>query len=115
MSGSDPVLNRKLVLETPVPVSDGAGGARQNWSSLGVVWAEVRASSGREAEEGAVAVSSGAYQITVRAAPPGRLNRPRPDQRFRENERVFRILAVVETGTDGRFLTCFAREEEIAP
>ena len=28
MSASEPVLNRKLVLETPVPLADGAGGAR---------------------------------------------------------------------------------------
>lgn len=115
MSSAEPVLNRKLVLETPVPVADGAGGARVTWSPLGALWAEVRTSAGSEAEEGDVPVSAVTCRITVRAAPLDRLSRPRPDQRFREGDRVFLIRAVLEAGTDGQFLTCIARQEEIAP
>ena len=37
--------------------------------------------------------------------------RPRPDQRFRDGARVFRIVAVTERDRDGRYLLCFAREE----
>ena len=54
------------------------------------------------------------YRITVRAAPVGAPSRPRPDQRFREGARVFRILAVAERDAVGRYLTCFAEEEEPA-
>lgn len=115
MSASEPVLNRKLVLETPVPLADGAGGARVSWSPLGALWAEVRASAGSETEQGDVTVSAVTYRITVRAAPLDRLSRPRPNQRFRDTDRVFAIEAVLELGTDGRFLTCIARQAEIAP
>jgi head-tail adaptor len=40
--------------------------------------------------------------------------RPRPDQRFREGARLFRILAVAEADAQGLYLTCFAREEVVA-
>ena len=42
-------LSRRLVLETPQMASDGAGGFTQVWASLGTLWGEVRAGSGREA------------------------------------------------------------------
>jgi hypothetical protein len=34
-------------------------------------------------------------------------------QRLREGRRAFRILAVAERGADARYLTCFAREEDV--
>jgi len=108
---SAPVLNRKLVLETPERVPDGSGGWVQSWSELGQLWAEVKAGTGRERAEEFLTVSSVPYRITVRAAPPGAMSRPRPEQRFREGSRIFRILAVAERGVDGRYLTCHAREE----
>jgi head-tail adaptor len=50
-------------------------------------------------------------RITVRGAPVGAEQRPRPDQRFRDGSRLFRILAVTERDAAGRYLLCFAREE----
>ncbi len=35
-----------------------------------------------------------------------------PEQRFREGSRIYRILAVADVDTGGRFLECRAREEE---
>jgi hypothetical protein len=54
------------------------------------------------------------YRIIVRAAPVGDDRRPRPEQRFREGERLFRILAVAEADRGQHYLTCFAREEVVA-
>lgn len=107
-------LNRRLVLETPERVADGAGGYGEGWTALGEVWAEVMARTGREKQGEALPVSNVGYRITVRAAPVGAGNRPKPDQRFRDGARVFRILAVAEKGQDGRYLTCFAEEEVAA-
>jgi head-tail adaptor len=52
------------------------------------------------------------YRITVRAAPQGAPSRPKPSQRFRDGARIFSIDAVTESDPGGRFLVCFATEEE---
>ena len=111
---STPVLNRKLVLETPARVVDGAGGFVDSWQALGAVWAEVKTGSGREKAGAFTTVSSMASRITVRAAPVGSDQRPRPEQRFREGTRVFRILAVSERDAAGHYLICYANEEVAA-
>ncbi|MEM9434929.1 MAG: phage head closure protein [Pseudomonadota bacterium] len=104
-------LNRKLVLEAADRVADGAGGFTEVWTAQGTLWASVKTGSGRERFGEAVTVSSVQYRIIVRAAPEGAPSRPRPDQRFREGDRLFRIQAVAEYDQDSRYLTCFAREE----
>lgn len=104
-------LNRRLVLEAPQRVPDGAGGYAETWAEIGTLWADLRARTGREISDGAVHLSTAAYRITVRAAPHGAPSRPRPDQRFRDGQRVFRIEAVTESDPLGRFLTCHAQEE----
>ena len=109
-----PKLNRKLVLEAPQQVPDGAGGLSEVWVTLGALWAQVRAGSGRGVEEDFLTLSYVPYRIMVRAAPPGALSRPRPEQRLREGARIYRIIAVADTDPAGRFLPCFAREEEVS-
>ena len=46
-------LNRPLVLQTPTRVADGAGGFVLAWVSEGVLWGEVVAGAGSEADIGA--------------------------------------------------------------
>jgi len=104
-------LNRKLVLEVPQRLPDGAGGFSQSWVQMGTLWAAVKARTGRETLDGAASLSTTGYRITVRAAPFGAPSRPAPEHRFREGTRIFRILSVTEQDCDGRFLTCFADEE----
>ncbi|PIE14417.1 MAG: phage tail protein [Rhodobacterales bacterium] len=104
-------LNRKLVLEAPDQLPDGAGGFTRVWVALGEHWAEVTARTGREKAGEAVPVSNVGFRITVRGAPVGSEGRPKPEQRFREGARIFRILAVAEHDRDGRYLTCYADEE----
>lgn len=103
-------LSRKLVLEERANTPDGKGGFSDGWQVLGVVWADVDARSGREALVGARDVSRIRYRIIVRGSPVGSASRPRPDQRFREGERVFSILAVAEFDAIGRWLECWAEE-----
>ena len=109
-----PRLNRRLTLEAPQRVADGAGGFSESWVALGEMWAEVAPRTGRERSVGGTALSSVAHRITVRAAPVGAPSRPEVNQRFREGSRLFLIEAVVERDPDGRFLTCFAQEETVA-
>lgn len=105
------VLNRHLVLEEAMRVPDGAGGYAEIWQPLGQLWAALKAGSGKERVGGTLTVSAMPYRITVRSAPVGAASRPRPDQRFREGERVFRILAVADDERSRLYLTCHCIEE----
>ena len=106
-----PHLSRLLTLEERQRAPDGAGGFSDTWVPLGELWAELKAGSGGERRGEAVTLSTASYRITVRAAPQGAPSRPKPDQRFRDGSRVFRILAVSDGHPKARFLTCHAREE----
>ncbi len=103
----------RLVLEAPVHVPDGAGGFAVSWQALGEVWAAIDAGTGREAASAGVPVAMVPWRITLRAAPARSNRRPAAGQRLRGGGRVFSVLAVAEADGAGRYLTCFAREEEV--
>ena len=109
-----PRLTRRLVLEAPERVPDGAGGFASGWRALGTIWAAIDMRSGREAGGQGAALSVVSIRITVRSAPVGAPERPLPDQRFREERRIYSILAVREEDPEGRYLTCEARKEIVA-
>jgi head-tail adaptor len=111
---SAPRLSRQMVLEEGQRLPDGAGGYSTAWTALGTLWAAVEPISGHERAGESVTVSAVNYRITVRAARQGAPSRPKPDQRFREGGRVFRITAVAEVGGAGHYLTCYATEEVLA-
>ncbi len=105
-------LSRQLVLETPQQSADGAGGFSLSWIALGTLWGEIIPGSGREAAGVEQNLASVNYRITVRAAPFGALARPKPEQRLRDGERLFTILAVSERDAAGLYLTCLTKEEQ---
>jgi len=104
-------LNTRLVLEAPRRIEDGIGGHSLDWTPLGTLWGEMRASAGRESRGEVGAVSIVTWSIMVRGAPPGDPRRPSAGQRLRLGQRLFRIEAVAERDPAGRYLTCFATEE----
>jgi len=108
---SVPTLNRRLVLEAPQRVSDEAGGYTLIWQVLGSVWAQVGLRTGRETERLETPLSVSNYRITVRAVSLDAPERPRPEHRFRDGDRIYLIKAVAEADAFGRYLTCFATEE----
>lgn len=105
-------LKRRLTLESPVRVDDGAGGFTRAWAVQGTLYGEVVPGAGSETAGVEVSLAKVPYRITVRGAEVGSPRRPRPEQRLTDGTRVFTILAVTERDPDGRYLTCFAREEE---
>ncbi|MDG1458488.1 MAG: head-tail adaptor protein [Pseudoprimorskyibacter sp.] len=109
-----PHLNRKLVLEAPQAVSDGAGGLIEGWTKLGVVWAEVKPRTGRADDGEAGTLSKVALRITLRASPVGTSSRPQAGQRLREGTRLYRIDAVTLGDPGGRYLMCHTTEEVAA-
>ena len=106
-----PQLNRKLVLEQPEQIADGAGGFITVWQSLGMLWADFEARTGRETNVVGGSVARTNYRVTIRAAPDGAPSRPVAKQRFVEGARVFQIDAVTESKFGSAFLTCFVTEE----
>lgn len=106
-----PALNRAMVLEARADVPDGAGGLVVGWAALGTVWAAVLPGTGREGGDEGVTLGEVPCRIVVRGAPVGAPSRPAAGQRLREGNRTFAILAVIEADPNGRYLTCFAREE----
>jgi head-tail adaptor len=107
----EPKLTRALMLETPISVPDGAGGMSVSWVALGTLWAQLRAGTGREVQASHGPSGLVRHKITTRAAPEGSEQRPRPEQRFREGTRLWRITAVAEADAEGRYLVCTAEEE----
>jgi len=106
-----PVLNRRLLLEAPVRVPDGAGGFVQSWVVLGVLWGAVNAQTGREAAGQGAALSRLTLRIILRAAPKGAPSRPEAGQRLRDGSRIYALSAVAEADTAARYLICHATEE----
>lgn len=107
-------LNRRLILEAPDRIADGAGGFLESWVELGELWADVRSRTGRERNGGDFPISTVSYRIIVRGSPIGSVARPLPQQRFRDGARVYVINAVAELDPNGRYLTCFVDEEVAA-
>lgn len=101
-------LSRRLTLEERVATPDGSGGHAVDWRALGTLWADVRPRSAAEAFVGERPTARVSYRILVRAAPVGAPSRPRADQRFRDGNRVFDILAVSDR--DERILDILAQE-----
>ena len=114
MSARLPRLNRLMVLEAVDRAPDGAGGFVEVRRVLGRLWAELDPRSGRESGEEEAPLGPVTCRITVRGAPPSSPRRPRPGQILREGTRVFRLLAISEADAGARFLTCYAREEEVS-
>lgn len=102
-----PYLNRKLVLEGPERLPDGAGGFTEGWQALGTHWGEVVPRTGREMTDGSRLL----LKITLRAVPQASPARPNAAQRFRDGARLYAIDAVTEADPEGRYLVCFAHEE----
>jgi len=74
----------------------------------------MRAGSGAERQGEVGAESVVPWRITVRGARGRDPRRPRPEQRFRMGERVFRIEAVAEADGAGLWLVCLTREERVS-
>lgn len=107
-------LSRKFVLETRERSPDGSGGYHVRWRGLGVIWASVKARSSRQDFIAGEARPRVLYRFTVRASPVGSPSRPTPDQRLRENDRIFRILTVSEADRAGQYLE-LSVEEGVLP
>lgn len=59
-------LNRRVVIEKPVRVANGAGGFAKGWAPAGKAWAEMIPLRGDEALEHSVQRSTQIWKVTMR-------------------------------------------------
>jgi SPP1 family predicted phage head-tail adaptor len=101
-------LNRRLTLEAPVVSADGAGGVVREFETVGTLWAEVTPVSAARAIEAERAGARITHRIGIRFADDITTR-----HRFRDGERVFRIVSLRDRDGRKRFLAIEA--EEIVP
>jgi SPP1 family predicted phage head-tail adaptor len=99
-------LKRRLVLEKPTRVADGAGGASVTWSAAASLWAELKPLKAEERPRGEGLVDLKLWRIVLRHR-----GDVAPGDRFRLGARTFLVLAVSDPDEDGRWLACLAEEE----
>jgi head-tail adaptor len=105
-----PRLNRQLVLEERQAAEDGAGGLTEAWVEVGLHYVALTAQSGREGSLGLRPNSRVTHKALLRYAPLSSPERPRADQRFREESRVFAIHAIAEADDRRGYLVCWLEE-----
>ncbi|MDI3471070.1 MAG: hypothetical protein OJF62_003133 [Pseudolabrys sp.] len=99
-------LGRRLVLEAPVDIDDGAGGVTRSYAAVTTLWAQVmpvRARADAAADSLAALVT---HRITIRAGQTiTMLNR------FRDGARIFDVVSFRDS-PDRRFLVIEAEERK---
>lgn len=108
--GSSPVgaLRRRLLLEAPVELPDGAGGSLRDFETVAAVWAQVEWLSGDERWQRGRPEQRISHRITLRwraGVDAG--------QRLRDGTQLFDIRAVGDPDGGRRRLVCLV--EEVTP
>jgi len=98
-------LRRRVVLEEPLRVSDGGGGADIAWSPVATLWAAIEPLSGHERPRYERLEARVSHKITLRFR--AGLN---PEMRLRLNTRIFNIRAVLNAEEKDRWLICLCEE-----
>lgn len=98
-------LNRRLTLEAPVENADGAGGVVRDFETVATLWAEVTPVSAARVIEAERAGARVTHRIGIRFADDVTTR-----HRFRDGDRVFRIVSLRDRDGLKRFLTIEAEE-----
>lgn len=108
-----PRLSRALILEREERVPDGSGGHARSWAVIATHWADVTAGTGRRTPFGEAVLSRVPYTVVIRGLPVGHVARPRAGDRFRSQNRIWKIEAVGDRDLHGAYATCHAVEEAL--
>ena len=103
-------LKKRITLQTPIAISDGAGGMQQEWQDYKTVYAEVNAifdrrTSGTEVFASMQLMSVNYYMFAVRYA-----SGVTKKMRIIYNKRIFNIKRVVNFGERNVILQIIAEE-----
>ena len=103
---SDPgKLDRRLTLEEPVEIADGAGGVTRGYQVVATLWAQVMPVSARGTVDAERSSAVATHRIRLRS---------RSDlttrHRLRDGNAIYRIVALHDPDGRGRFLQIEAEE-----
>lgn len=90
-------LNRRLVLEAPVEVADGAGGVTRSYETVATLWASIEPAAALSSVEASALGVNVTHRIRLRFNADITLR-----HRFRDGANVYRLVAIRER--DKRFL-----------
>ena len=99
-------LNRQLVLEQLQMSDDGVGGSDATWITIATLWAKLRPHLGNEIVTGEAVTSQITHLVTIRYR-----SDIKPSMRFRDGNRVFDILSLVDPKEAGTWLVCRCAEK----
>ena len=99
-------LNRRLTLQAPVEIADGAGGVTRSFADVTTLWASVEPVSARYDTVAAGAGATITHRITIRRGGPEVTTL----HRFAEGARVYQVVAVREADAERRFVVIQAEE-----
>ena len=99
-------LNRRLLLQAPVEVDDGAGGVTRTYQTVTTLWAQVLPLSARADIAAGSLGASLRYRIVTRARDDVTTR-----HQLQEGEHVYRVIAA-RLSADRRFLEIDAEERE---
>lgn len=99
------LFNRRLTLEAPMEIPDGAGGVARSHESVATLWASVVPVSAREEVEAAQRGVTLTHRIVLRYSADITSR-----HRFRDGARIFRIVALHDRDGRKRFLDVQAEE-----
>jgi SPP1 family predicted phage head-tail adaptor len=98
-------LNQRANILAPTLTPDGGGGASQSWQVAATVWVRIEPQSGDEAFAADALQSAARYKITMR-----RYSVAAAGMRVAVNNRLFRILAVLDEGPLAQTLSLICEE-----
>ncbi len=103
-------LNRRITIEQPVEIADGAGGLMRNWSAVATVWAEIipQRTGGGEAVFAEQIEAASTHRITLRYR-----SGITPDMRIQYDGRVFNIRQITNV-EQANILLVIEAEEGVA-
>ena len=100
-------LRHRMTIERETLTGDGGGGAVAVWEDVGEVWGAIEAVSGGESLESDRTSGRVSYRITIRHR-----SGVEPAMRFRRNEELYHISAVMDKTGRRRFLECMCERRD---
>lgn len=101
-------MRHRLSLQEVSRSADAGGGAEENWTTVGLVWAEVRPTIGHERAENDQVQGRLSHEILIRRR-PGVL----PSMRFYEAGHIYEIISVIEVEGKRELLKCLCEERKL--
>ena len=101
-------LRQRLVLESPVRIPDGGGGAIESWLTVAEIWASLTPATGAESVPAEAIAGHVSHVVVMRHR-----SDVVPAMRLRSGTRLFEITAILDADGRRRHLKCLCRERDL--